>query len=310
MKRTGVSGFLGQGKSREHTYILRPRAKLMFASMNKLRARTTRKWLRHNHVPALDAASPGSGHRLPYPVGLSQNTLGSCKRRFSLGLSTHLGLASSLVLSSWSPSFGSHSALDALSLLRARNSYCVRRKLRAKPSVVNWVDSHTIGTSLAQTCRTIIDKSSGLDPHDSLSPLQLLKFELGARMKNLENIILATGEKVRPANMERTISEHLDVKEVLAFGDGQLSLGLLVELAAGKAPADLSVPENHEALLGLAPPNSTNSHHRPTAISSATSALTRHYCGFVLAKRCWTLACSYRSMGSSHLCSCSPWLAR
>ncbi|KAF7422954.1 hypothetical protein PC9H_011118 [Pleurotus ostreatus] len=67
-------------------------------------------------------------------------------------------------------------------------------------------------------------------------------------------IVLATGEKVRPANMERAISEHPDVKEVLAFGDGQLSLGLLVELAAGKAPADLSVPENHEALLASIDP--------------------------------------------------------
>ncbi|KAI0055302.1 acetyl-CoA synthetase-like protein [Artomyces pyxidatus] len=62
-------------------------------------------------------------------------------------------------------------------------------------------------------------------PHD---PKQ---FKILGRADDL--IVLATGEKVRPTNMESTIAEHPDVKAVLAFGDGQFSLGLLVELAVG-----------------------------------------------------------------------------
>lgn len=62
-------------------------------------------------------------------------------------------------------------------------------------------------------------------------------------------LVLATGEKVRPTNLEIAVSEHPDVKDVLAFGEGQLSLGLLVELVAGSVPDDLDLPENMEALL-------------------------------------------------------------
>jgi len=45
-------------------------------------------------------------------------------------------------------------------------------------------------------------------------------------------IVLATGEKIRPTTMERTVAEHPDVKDVLAYGEGQASLGLIVELRA------------------------------------------------------------------------------
>ena len=43
-------------------------------------------------------------------------------------------------------------------------------------------------------------------------------------------IVLATGEKIRPTTMERTVAER--VKDVLAYGEGQTSLGLIVELRA------------------------------------------------------------------------------
>lgn len=43
-------------------------------------------------------------------------------------------------------------------------------------------------------------------------------------------IVLATGEKVRPTTLEQTLCEHPDVKDVLAFGNGQTALGLIVEL--------------------------------------------------------------------------------
>ena len=45
-------------------------------------------------------------------------------------------------------------------------------------------------------------------------------------------IVLATGEKIRPTTMERTVAERPDVKDVLAYGEGQTSLGLIVELRA------------------------------------------------------------------------------
>ncbi|KAL0961267.1 hypothetical protein HGRIS_006230 [Hohenbuehelia grisea] len=78
-------------------------------------------------------------------------------------------------------------------------------------------------------------------------PTDAKQFRILGRADDL--MVLATGEKIRPANMERAVAEHPDVKDVLAFGDSQLSMGLLVELAAGRAPGDLSVAENHEALL-------------------------------------------------------------
>ncbi|KAA1469647.1 acetyl-CoA synthetase-like protein [Dentipellis sp. KUC8613] len=79
-------------------------------------------------------------------------------------------------------------------------------------------------------------------PHD---PTQ---FKILGRADDL--IVLGTGEKVRPTSMESAIAEHPDVKAVLAFGDGQFSLGLLVELASGKSAPDASQPDKLDALLG------------------------------------------------------------
>lgn len=62
-------------------------------------------------------------------------------------------------------------------------------------------------------------------------------------------IVLATGEKIRPAKLESAVAEHPDVKDVLAFGDGQLSLGLLVEISIGRGEADLERPENLAAFI-------------------------------------------------------------
>ncbi|EPQ54396.1 acetyl-CoA synthetase-like protein [Gloeophyllum trabeum ATCC 11539] len=63
-------------------------------------------------------------------------------------------------------------------------------------------------------------------------------------------IVLATGEKVRPTGIERAVAEHPDVKDVLAFGDGMFSLGLLVEVGAGRRAGD-DLTEGSEALERL-----------------------------------------------------------
>ena len=46
-----------------------------------------------------------------------------------------------------------------------------------------------------------------------------------------EIIVLATGEKVLPTTLEKTAAEHPAVKDVLDFGNGRASLGLLVEIS-------------------------------------------------------------------------------
>ncbi|KAL0059558.1 hypothetical protein AAF712_013703 [Marasmius tenuissimus] len=46
-------------------------------------------------------------------------------------------------------------------------------------------------------------------------------------------IVLANGEKICPTNMERVVAEHPQVKDVLAFGSGKPSLGLIVEVVDG-----------------------------------------------------------------------------
>ncbi|KXN84174.1 Linear gramicidin synthase subunit D [Leucoagaricus sp. SymC.cos] len=60
-------------------------------------------------------------------------------------------------------------------------------------------------------------------------------------------IVLATGEKVRPTTMEQAVSEHPDVKDVLAFGEGQASLGLVIELKSSST-WDVNDPDAVEAL--------------------------------------------------------------
>lgn len=44
-------------------------------------------------------------------------------------------------------------------------------------------------------------------------------------------VVLATGEKVRPAGLEAAVAEDAAVRGALAFGDGRFQLGLLVETA-------------------------------------------------------------------------------
>ncbi|KAF8887098.1 hypothetical protein BD779DRAFT_1611593 [Infundibulicybe gibba] len=73
------------------------------------------------------------------------------------------------------------------------------------------------------------------------------QFKILGRADDL--LVLATGEKVRPANMERAVAEHPHVKDVLAFGDGQLSLGLLIELAGETADIDLKSSEDVTVLV-------------------------------------------------------------
>jgi len=78
-------------------------------------------------------------------------------------------------------------------------------------------------------------------------------------------IVLATGEKIRPIIMERAVAEHPDVKDVLAFGEGQASLGLVVELKASP-PWDVKNPDSVEILRTSIDPflkkgNSFMDHH-------------------------------------------------
>ncbi|TFY83837.1 hypothetical protein EWM64_g160 [Hericium alpestre] len=84
-------------------------------------------------------------------------------------------------------------------------------------------------------------------------PSDPTQFKILGRADDL--IVLATGEKVRPTSMEAAVAEHPDVKAVLAFGDGQFSLGLLVELASTKSGLDLSLPANVDAVLETMEPH-------------------------------------------------------
>ena len=78
-------------------------------------------------------------------------------------------------------------------------------------------------------------------------------------------IVLATGEKIRPIIMEQAVAEHPDVKDVLAFGEGQASLGLIIELKAS-SPWDVKNPHSVEVLRTSIDPflekgNSFMDHH-------------------------------------------------
>ena len=84
------------------------------------------------------------------------------------------------------------------------------------------------------------------------NPLDSKQYRIMGRADDL--IVLATGEKVLPANLELTVAEHPDIKDVLAFGECQLCLGLLVELAADSFPADLNEAENTKMLLSSIEP--------------------------------------------------------
>ncbi|KAG6856431.1 putative NRPS-like protein biosynthetic cluster [Tephrocybe sp. NHM501043] len=63
-------------------------------------------------------------------------------------------------------------------------------------------------------------------------------------------LVLSTGEKVRPTNLEHAVAEHPAVKDVLAFGAGQVCLGLLIELSADSFDcADVHESEIRTAIL-------------------------------------------------------------
>ena len=63
-----------------------------------------------------------------------------------------------------------------------------------------------------------------------------------------ELLVLATGEKVQPAVLEREISRHPCVKDALAFGDGKFELGLIIELGKGVVPQCVNLDVQQEVL--------------------------------------------------------------
>jgi hypothetical protein len=71
------------------------------------------------------------------------------------------------------------------------------------------------------------------------------QFKILGRADDL--IVLATGEKVRPTTLEHTICGHPDVKDVLAFGNGQTALGLIVELRSDSS-WDINDPKAVQSL--------------------------------------------------------------
>ncbi|KAG5337253.1 putative secondary metabolism biosynthetic enzyme [Termitomyces sp. Mn162] len=81
-----------------------------------------------------------------------------------------------------------------------------------------------------------------VNPHDST------QYRIMGRADDL--LVLSTGEKVRPTNLEQKVMEHPDIKDVLAFGAGQACLGLLVELSANSFDsADIDQPETRAVIL-------------------------------------------------------------
>jgi Male sterility protein/Phosphopantetheine attachment site len=58
---------------------------------------------------------------------------------------------------------------------------------------------------------------------------QTIQIRILGRIDDL--IVLATGEKVLPTNLEKITAEHPAVKDALVFGEARASLGLLVEIS-------------------------------------------------------------------------------
>ncbi|KAG6848897.1 putative secondary metabolism biosynthetic enzyme [Arthromyces matolae] len=74
------------------------------------------------------------------------------------------------------------------------------------------------------------------------------QFRIMGRADDL--LVLSTGEKILPANLEQAVMEHPSVKDVLAFGAGQVCLGLLVELSSSSFDsAEIESPETRLAIL-------------------------------------------------------------
>ncbi|KAG6864883.1 putative NRPS-like protein biosynthetic cluster [Blastosporella zonata] len=85
------------------------------------------------------------------------------------------------------------------------------------------------------------------NPHDSE------QYRIMGRSDDL--LVLSTGEKVRPTNLEHAVAEHPSVKEVMAFGAGQVSLGLLIELSADSFnSADVHQPEARANIIASLQP--------------------------------------------------------
>ena len=61
--------------------------------------------------------------------------------------------------------------------------------------------------------------------------------------RNDDMIVLATGEKVIPHSLESSLSESKHIKAVIAFGDGQYELGVIVE------PRDATHPNDRQTFL-------------------------------------------------------------
>lgn len=96
-----------------------------------------------------------------------------------------------------------------------------------------------VGRAAGWTVDYIVQDLLQINPHSSK------QFKILGRADDL--LVLATGEKIRPTTMELTIAEHPDIKDALAFGEGQTSLGLLIELKAGSG-WDINNPDSLEAL--------------------------------------------------------------
>ncbi|KAK2463766.1 hypothetical protein APHAL10511_004204 [Amanita phalloides] len=65
-------------------------------------------------------------------------------------------------------------------------------------------------------------------------------------------LVLATGEKVRPAALEKEISQHPCVKDTIAFGEGKFELGVIIELAKGIVPLHVNLDMQDEVLKIIA----------------------------------------------------------
>jgi hypothetical protein len=65
-------------------------------------------------------------------------------------------------------------------------------------------------------------------PSTSLNPTKPKLYNILSRTDIL--LVLSNGEKVNPEFAERLISEHLNVRGVLAFGEGEVGVGVVVEL--------------------------------------------------------------------------------
>ena len=79
------------------------------------------------------------------------------------------------------------------------------------------------------------------------NPFDANQYRVMGRTDDL--LVLSTGEKVRPSNIERAVSEHPYINAALVFGDGQVALGLLVELADAQSRIDPDHPEDMDPFM-------------------------------------------------------------